>query len=115
MDEHSLHPPQASRGTIDSRDHFMEGLYRVLESPPQGEEDRTKEIFLAYNQLVEWSQKLAGQLESFTTSLASSGSRQEDAWKQLYVFFYCCLSHLLICGRIFLLSWRNVVWEQVRI
>lgn len=83
MNEHALHSPQASRGTIDSRDHFMEGLYRVLESPPQGKEDRTKEIFLAYSQLVEWSQKLAGQLESFTTSLASSGSRQEDAWKQL--------------------------------
>lgn len=90
MNEHALHPPQASRGTIDSRDHFMEGLYRVLESPPQGKEDRTKEIFLAYSQLVEWSQKLAGQLESFTTSLASSGSRQEDAWKQLYVS-YCCV------------------------
>lgn len=89
MDEHALHPPQASRRTIDKRDHFMQGLYRVLESPPQGEEDRTK-VFLAYDQLVEWSQKLAGQLESFTTSLASSGSRQEDAWKQLYVF-YCCV------------------------
>ena len=87
MDEHALHSPQPSRGTIDSRDHFMEGLYRVLERPPQGEkdEDRTKEIFLAYNQLVEWSQKLAGQLESFATSLASSSSRQEEAWKQLYV------------------------------
>ena len=85
MDEHALHPPQPSRGTIDCRDHFMDGLYRVLEGPPQGEEDRTKEIFLAYNQLVEWSQKLAGQLESFATSLASSGSRQEEAWKQLYV------------------------------
>lgn len=85
MEEHAFHPPHPSRGTIDSRDHFMEGLYRVLESPPQGEEDRTKEIFLAYNQLVEWSQTLAGQLESFTASLASSGSRQEEAWKQLYV------------------------------
>lgn len=94
MDEHALHPPHPSRGTIDSRDHFMEGLYRILEGPPQREEDRTKEIFLAYSQLVEWSQKLAGQLESLTTSLASSGGRQEEAWKQLYV--------LLL---LFLLSW----------
>ena len=85
MDEHAAHPPHPSRGTIDSRDHFMEGLYRILESPPEGEVDRTKEIFLAFSQLVEWSQRLAGQLESFTVSLSSSGSRQEEAWKQLYV------------------------------
>lgn len=96
MDEHALHPPQPSRGTIDSRDQFMEGLYRLLEIPPQGEEDRTKEIFLAYSQLVEWSQKLAGQLESLTMSLASSGSRQEEAWKQLYVLLLLLL----------LFSWR---------
>lgn len=83
MEEHALHPPNPSRGTIDSRDHFMEGLYRVLERSPEGEEDRTKERFLAYSQLLEWSQVLAGQLESFTLSLASSGSRQEEAWKQL--------------------------------
>ena len=83
MDEHALHPPHPSRGTIDSRDHFMEGLYRILESSPEVEEDSKKEIFLAYSQLVQWSQRLAGQMESLTTSLASSGSRQEEAWKQL--------------------------------
>ena len=83
MDEHALHPLHPSRGTIDSRDHFMEGLYRVLESSPKGGEESKKEIFLAYSQLVEWSQQLAGQLESFTMSLATSGSRQEEAWKQL--------------------------------
>ena len=77
----------------------MEGLYRVLESSPKGEEESKKEIFLAYSQLVEWSQQLAGQLESFTMSLATSGSRQEEAWKQLqvliirlsYVFFILTL------------------------
>ena len=61
----------------------MEGLYRVLESSPKGGEESKKEIFLAYSQLVEWSQQLAGQLESFTMSLATSGSRQEEAWRQL--------------------------------
>lgn len=83
MDEHAAHPPLPTRGTIDSRDHFMEGLYRILESPAEGAGERTKEIFLAFSQLVEWSQKLATQLGSYTVSLASSGSRQEEAWKQL--------------------------------
>jgi len=83
MDEHATHPPHPTRGTIDSRDHFIEGLYRILENPPEGKVDRTKEIFLAFSQLVEWSQRLAGQLEAFTVSLSSSGSRQEEALKQL--------------------------------
>ncbi|XP_073259041.1 HAUS augmin-like complex subunit 3 [Porites lutea] len=83
MDEYAAQPPHPSRGTIDSRDHFMERLYRVLESSPKGEVDGTKEIFLAFSQLVEWSQKLAAQLESLTQSLSSSGSKQEEAWKQL--------------------------------
>ena len=85
MAEHASHPPHPTRGTIDSRDHFIEGLYRILENAPEGEVDKTKEIFLAFSQLVEWSQKLARQLESFTVSLSSSGSRQEEALKQLYV------------------------------
>ena len=85
MDEHAAHPPLPTRGTIDSRDHFMEGLYRILESPAEGAGERTKEIFLAFSQLVEWSQKLATQLGSYTVSLVSSGSRQEEARKQLYV------------------------------
>ena len=68
MDEHALHPPHPSRGTIDSRDHFMEGLYRVLESSPKGEEESKKEIFLAYSQLVEWSQSTTLSLGRFTDS-----------------------------------------------
>lgn len=85
MDDHASQPPHPTRGTIDSRDHFIEGLYRILESPPEGEVDKTKEMFLALSQLVEWAKTFSGQLESFTASLSSSGSRQEEAWKQLYV------------------------------
>ena len=102
MDEHATHPPHPTRGTIDSRDHFIEGLYRILENPPEGKVDRTKEIFLAFSQLVEWSQRLAGQLEAFTVSLSSSGSRQEEALKQLYVKWIsylskrACLVHFLV-------------------
>ena len=98
MDEYAAQPPHPSRGTIDSRDRFMERLYRVLESSPKGGEvDRTKEIFLAFSQLVEWSQKLAVQLESLTQSLSSSGSKQEEAWKQLYVNLNLLLLFSLDC------------------
>lgn len=84
MDDHSSQPLHPTRGTIDSRDHFIEGLYRILERQPEGEGDgKAKELFLAFSQLSEWSQKLARQLESFTESLSSSGSRQEETWKQL--------------------------------
>lgn len=97
MDEYAAQPPHPSRGTIDSRDRFMERLYRVLESSPKGEVDGTKEIFLAFSQLVEWSQKLAAQLESLTQSLSSSGSKQEEAWKQLYVDLNLLLLFSLDC------------------
>ena len=84
MDDHGSQPLHPARGTIDSRDHFIEGLYRILERQPEGEGDgKAKELFLAFSQLSEWSQKLARQLESFTESLSSSGRRQEETWKQL--------------------------------
>lgn len=84
MDDHGSQPLHPTRGTIDSRDHFIEGLYRILERQHEGEGDgKAKELFLAFSQLSEWSQKLARQLESFTESLSSSGSRQEETWKQL--------------------------------
>lgn len=84
MDDHCSQPLHPSRGTIDSRDHFIEGLYRILEWQPGGEEDgKAKELFLVFSKLSEWSQKLARQLESFTESLSSSGSREEETWIQL--------------------------------
>ena len=86
MDDHASQPLHPTRGTIDSRDHFVEGLYRILERLPVNEEGgKAQEIFLAYSQLAEWSQKLAKELESFTVSLSSSGSRQEETCKQMYV------------------------------
>ena len=83
MAEHASHPPHPPWGTIGSQDHFMERLYSITESTPEGEVDKTKEIFSAFSQLLEWSKKLARQLESFIVSLSYSGSREEEALNQV--------------------------------
>ncbi|XP_068726090.1 HAUS augmin-like complex subunit 3 isoform X1 [Montipora capricornis] len=92
MDDHASQPLHPTRGTIDSRDHFVEGLYRIMERLPANEEGgKAQEIFLAYSQLAEWSQKLAKELESFTVSLSSTGSRQEETCKQMEQIHQQCV------------------------
>ena len=107
MEEHAHHSARHTRATIDSRDHFMERLYAVLEKPAEkdGEEQKTKEMFLAYNQLLELSRKLAVQLETLDVSLSSSSSEQDDAWKQLYVLSFFYIVYVLWSSRFFLLFW----------
>ena len=80
MIEPSFHAGNPSRGTIDSRDKFIERLYRVLGDSSQ---ETGNELFLTYSQLVGWSEKLIGQMDMLQTAVDSADSRREQTQQQL--------------------------------
>ncbi|XP_031556301.1 HAUS augmin-like complex subunit 3 [Actinia tenebrosa] len=88
MSEPALLPLDARRGTIDSRDVFVGHLHKMLK--PSDTPDQEGQLFLTYNQLVDWSSRLIGRVQELQYTLQSTQQHQENTLRKLEVNVQQC-------------------------
>lgn len=81
MSEPALHPLDVRRGTIDSRDVFVGQLHKMLK--PSDTQDQEGQLFLTYDQLVDWSNRMIGRVQELQYTLQTTQNHQENALRKL--------------------------------